>query len=236
MLEQPRFHARNVQTLTTSVQREIERMIMAGEVAAGERLSESALADAMGVSRGPVREAMRALAEAGLVEIIANKGVVVRRIEMEEVLDLYDLRGVIFGLAVESVARNGDPGQIAELKQNLADMIAAYEAGDHARYYELNVAFHAAIAEYSGNRRAKAVYEGLVREVHLFRRRGLSFVTNVEASLDEHRDIVEAIASGDPEAAFQAGRAHVMNGKQRFLRTLQQSRTHEEAEAGKAQG
>lgn len=236
MLEQPRFHARNVQTLTTSVQREIERMIMAGEVAAGDRLSESALADAMGVSRGPVREAMRALAEAGLVEIIANKGVVVRRIEMEEVLDLYDLRGVIFALAVENVARNGDPGQIAELKQNLADMIAAYEAGDHVRYYEINVAFHAAIAEYSGNRRAKAVYESLVREVHLFRRRGLSFVTNVEASLDEHRDIVAAIAAGDPEAAFQAGRAHVMNGKQRFLSTLQQTRTHEEAEAGKAQG
>ncbi|QPC44207.1 FCD domain-containing protein [Kaustia mangrovi] len=232
MIDQPRFHARNVETLTTSVQREIERMIMAGEVAAGDRLSESALADAMGVSRGPVREAMRALAQAGLVEIIANKGVVVRRIEMEEVLDLYDLRGVIFGLAVEGVACNGTAGQVAELKQNLADMISAYEAGDHGRYYELNVAFHAAIAEYSGNARARAIYESLVKEMHLFRRRGLSFVSNVEASLDEHRDIVEAIAAGDAEAAFRAGRAHVMNGKQRFLSTLQQSRAHKEVETG----
>lgn len=91
------FHARKVETLAVSVQREIERQILSGELKAGQRLSESALAESLGLSRGPVREAMRGLKEVGLVDLIPNKGVVIREISVEEAAELYDLRASLFG-------------------------------------------------------------------------------------------------------------------------------------------
>lgn len=222
MVEQP-FHASNIQTLATAVQREIERQILTGELKAGERLSESAMAVRLGVSRGPVREAMRALKATGLVDIVANKGVLVRRIGFDEALDLYDLRSAVFGLACATLARRRTEAHCRMLQENLKQMEGACLESDKEAYYRLNVAFHAQILELCGNRRAKSVYEGVVKEMHLFRRRGLSKVPNMEASLREHGTIVDAVARGDAEAAQAAGRDHVLNGKERFIRTLDQA-------------
>jgi DNA-binding GntR family transcriptional regulator len=216
----PRFHARDVPTLATSVQREIERMILAGEVAAGARLSESALAQAMGVSRGPVREAMRGLAQLGLVDVVANKGVVVRAVSAEEALDLYELRAGIFGVACEAVAARAESAAVAELRAVQAELAAAVEAGDRDGYYAANIRFHRRILELSGNRPAREAYERVVASMHLFRRRGLARVMNMQASLAEHQTIIDAVAAGDAEAAGAAGRRHVRSGRDRFRRSL----------------
>jgi DNA-binding GntR family transcriptional regulator len=218
--DQP-FHASNIPTLAMAVHREIERQILTGELKAGARLSESATAERLGVSRGPVREAVRGLKEAGLVDIIANKGVVVRKIGLEEALDLYDLRSAVFGLACATLARRRSRAQCRALQENLGEMRDACDRGDKDAYYRLNVGFHAQILDFCGNRRAKSVYEGVVKEMHLFRRRGLSRVPNMEASLLEHEAILEAVVAGDAEAAQEAGRAHVLNGKARFTATLE---------------
>jgi DNA-binding GntR family transcriptional regulator len=216
------FDARSIQTLTGAVQQEIERRILTGEIAAGERLSEVALAASLGVSRGPIREALRGLVQAGLVDSIANRGVVVRRIGLEEALDLYDLRAVIFGFACETLARRRTAAQLASLEQALRAMAAALAADDKERYYQLNIAFHAEILALCGNRRARATYESVVKEMHLFRRRGLSRVGNIAASLDEHRTIVKAIGARDPAAAYHAGLTHVRHGRERFAASLEQ--------------
>ncbi|MGH6920669.1 MAG: GntR family transcriptional regulator, partial [Geminicoccaceae bacterium] len=101
------------------------------------------------------------------------------------------------------------------------EMAAAVAAGDKDRYYQLNLAFHARIMELCGNRRARADYEGVVTEMHLFRRRALSRVSRITASLAEHRTIVAAIRAGNAEAAFQAARRHVQHGRERFVATLE---------------
>lgn len=231
--DQQPFHASTVQSLTVLVQREIERQILKGQLQAGERLSESALAQAMGVSRGPVREAMRGLQQAGLVDIVANKGVVVRKIGYEEAVDLYDLRGTLFGFMCETLARRRTEAQCADLRRRLDDMADAIRVDDKDWYYRLNIEFHAAVVEYCGNRRARAVYESIVKEMHLFRRRGLSLVANMEASMHEHAAIVDAIVAGTPEAARLAGTRHLRNGRDRFLASLdREPETHAEAEAG----
>lgn len=222
--EQKPFHASSVQSLTVLVQREIERQILKGDLKAGERLSESALAQAMGVSRGPVREAMRGLQQAGLVDIVANKGVVVRKIGYDEAVDLYDLRGTLFGFMCETLARRRTEAQCADLRQRLTEMADAIRNDERDHYYQLNIDFHAAVVEYCGNRRARAVYEGIVKEMHLFRRRGLSRVENMEASMHEHERIVEAIVAGTPEDARLAGVTHLRNGRDRFLASLDAER------------
>ena len=218
--DQKPFHASNVETLTVLVQREIERRILTGELPVGGRLSESALAAGMGVSRGPVREAMRGLQQAGLVDIVANKGVVVRKIGYDEAVDLYDLRGSLFGFMCETMARRRSDGQCDVLRDKLRGMEAAIRADDKDLYYRLNIEFHAAIVEFCGNSRARAVYEGIVKEMHLFRRRGLSRIENMEASMQEHEDIAEAIVAGRAETARKAGVMHLRNGRDRFLATL----------------
>ncbi len=218
--QQP-FHASSVQSLTVLVRREIERLILSGELGAGERLSESALAQRMGVSRGPVREAMRGLQQAGLVEIVANKGVVVREIGLDEAIDLYDLRGSLFGFMCETLARRRSEQQCAVLRAKLERMANAIAADDKDAYYRLNIEFHAAVVDFCGNRRAKAVYDGIVKEMHLFRRRGLSRIENMEASMHEHEAIVAAIETGDAIAAREAGTVHLRNGRDRFIATLE---------------
>lgn len=218
--DQTPFHASSVQTLTVLVQREVERRILTGELPAGERLSESALAADMGVSRGPVREAMRGLQQAGLVDIVANKGVVVRKISYDEAIDLYDLRGSLFGFMCETLARRRTDTQCAVLRDKLGAMADAIRKDDKDQYYRLNIEFHAAIVEYCGNKRARAIYEGIVKEMHLFRRRGLSRIENMEASMHEHEAIAEAIVAGRAESARKAGAMHLRNGRDRFLATL----------------
>jgi len=218
--DQKPFHASNVQTLTVLVQREVERRILTGALPAGERLSESALAADMGVSRGPVREAMRGLQQAGLVDIVANKGVVVRKIGYDEAVDLYDLRGSLFGFMCETLARRRGQEHCDLLRDKLRGMEDAIRADDKELYYRLNIEFHAAIVESCGNSRARAVYGSIVKEMHLFRRRGLSRIENMEASMREHEDIAEAIIAGRAETARKAGVMHLRNGRDRFLATL----------------
>lgn len=219
--EQKPFHASNVQTLTVLVQREIERRILTGVLSAGERLSESALAADMGVSRGPVREAMRGLQQAGLVEIVANKGVIVRKIGYDEAVNLYDLRGSLFGFMCETLAKRRNDDQCSVLKDKLEEMAAAIRGDDKEAYFRGNLDFHAAIVEFCGNRRARAVYEGIAKEMHLFRRRGLSRIENMEASMEEHEAIVAAIVAGRAESARKAGVKHLRNGRDRFLASLE---------------
>jgi DNA-binding GntR family transcriptional regulator len=110
--------------------------------------------------------------------------------------------------------------QCAVLRDKLGAMAKAIRAGDKDHYYRLNIEFHAAIVEFCGNSRARAVYEGIVKEMHLFRRRGLSRIENMEASMREHEAIAEAIIAGRPETARKVGVTHLCNGRDRFLATL----------------
>ena len=111
-------------SLATLVQREIERMILAGDLAAGAKLTEASLAEQLGVSRGPVREALRALEGSGLVQQEKNRGVYVRQITVEEADEIYELRAVLDEFVGRRLAQTATPPQIRELR-HIVDRIAA---------------------------------------------------------------------------------------------------------------
>ncbi len=207
-------------TLATEVKSEIQRRILRGEIDAGQKLNEAQLAAAMSVSRGTVREAVRMLADSGLIQIITNRGAFVRQVTVEEIRDLYNLRGAIFsmacGLLAGRMAQERDEELLEKLEKNIEKMRAAQAEDRRDRYYDLNIEFHEALMEGARNRRAKNVYDGLVKEMHLFRRRGLSRSMNIARSLDEHLAIYDAIRSGDVQGARDAGLAHTQGGLQRF--------------------
>lgn len=215
-----KFHARQLTTRADAVHHEIERQIVSGEMSSGMRLNEATIAETLGVSRGPVREAIRSLAQSGLVELAANRGAVVRRMAPEEAMGLYELRGVVFALACEQVAASSNPSVVAELDLYQEAMIGAAKTGQSDVYYKLNIAFHDAIMNAYSNPEAQLIYAGLIKQLHLCRRRGLAIPENKMASLSEHAAIIEAIRNGDPAEAFRAGRLHVENGRIRFAGTL----------------
>jgi DNA-binding GntR family transcriptional regulator len=174
-------------SLTTLVQQGIERSILSGEYAPGSKLVEATLAEKMGVSRGPVREAFRMLEEAGLVRNEKNRGVFVRDIPIDEAVEIFDLRAAMD----ELVGRRN--------------------------YHLLNLKFHDRLVEMAGNRKLTAIYRKLIKELALFRRLNLADGWLMPISAGEHRQIVKTIASGDAEAAGRAMFDHVMESKERTI-------------------
>lgn len=207
------------QSLTTLLKAEIERMILDGGFAAGERINENALAARFGVSRGPVREACRALAELGFVELIPNRGVFIRRIERREAEELYDVRAGLTGLAARLLAKVVTEPQLAVLEALLDRMDATALSLDD--YYPLNLQFHDRMVEFTGNDRLVAAYRQLVKELHLFRARGLVQGGGLAVSNAEHRDIIAAVRARDPVRAFEAAFRHVECGKARMVAAVE---------------
>ena len=138
-------------SLTRVVQAEIEKIILAGDFAPGEKLNEKVLADRLGVSRGPVRESFQALHARGLVEMIPNRGVFVQRITRHDAVAIYDVRAGIFGTACLLLADRITTAQIAELQSLIAQMDVAGARRDIEAYFPMNIAFHAAIVTGTGN-------------------------------------------------------------------------------------
>lgn len=204
-------------SLTSILQTEIEKIILSGEFGPGERLNEKALATRFSVSRGPVREACRALAERGLVKLIPNRGVFIREITKSEAAELYDVRAALFGTACRLTAERITDQELADLRVLLARMDAVAYRRDIDEYYPINLEFHNSVAKYARNNTLMQAYRECVEKLHLFRARGLIHGGGFEVSNKEHRQIVEAFAVRDALKSFEAGYQHVQEGKIRIL-------------------
>jgi phosphonate utilization transcriptional regulator len=204
-------------SLSIVVQQEIERAILHGEYLPGAKLNEAALADKLGVSRGPVREAFRMLDEAGLVRTEKNRGVFVRDIPIDEALEIFDLRAAMDEWVGKRLATCISAEQLKEIKSLVADMEKAVKAQDAHEYHVLNLRFHDRMVEITGNRKLTDTYRKLIKELSLFRRQNLADTVLMKTFLAEHKQIVKAIASGDAAAAGCAMVEHVMQSKQRTL-------------------
>jgi DNA-binding GntR family transcriptional regulator len=211
------------QSLTTIVLQELERMIIEGELKAGERINEKALAARQKVSRGPIREACRRLEQAGLVEIIVNRGVFVRKLKLKEALDLYDIRWALSDLAGRLLAARITAKQLKQLSDMVDRMDILVQAADLETYYPLNLEFHERLMEFAGNERMATVYDEVSKELHLFRRRSLVVGAGLKKSNAEHRRIVEALKAGDVETVVAVLKGHALAGKTRMMEVLPES-------------
>ena len=167
-------------SLPMLVQRELERMILAGELDVGAKLNEDTVARMLGVSRGPVREAFRALEVAGLVRLEKNRGVFVRQIGIAEADEIYELRAVLDEYAGRRATQNVEAPDVADeelraagdgvVDARLERMERAVGRGDLDTYHDANVAFHDRVVELAGNAKLLALYRRLVNELSLYRR------------------------------------------------------------------
>ena len=206
-------------SLPALVQREIERMILAGDLAAGVQLRETEVAAMLGVSRGPVREAFRALEESGLVRLEKNRGVFVRQISVEEADDIFELRAVLDEFAGRRAAQNATAAEAAELRALVDVMDAAVTRSDVDAYHDANLAFHDRIVQLAGNPKLTLMYRRLVNELHLHRRAALGQAGILPVSINEHRAIIGHIAGRQAAAAGRALYEHAMASRDRVHRT-----------------
>ena len=210
------------QSLATLVQRELERRILAGELAPGDKINEEAIAAAMSVSRGPVREAFRALETAGLVRTEKNRGVFVRQVSLAEADEIYELRAGLDELIGRLVAQRIRPPQVEELRALLRRMRQAARGRSVEAYHPLNVAFHDRLAELTGNQTLLSAYRRLVNELHLYRRETLARGPNsFPISTREHAAIVDAIEARDAERASTLLFEHAMESRDRLHEALE---------------
>jgi len=203
-------------SLPTLIQEKVERMILEGELNAGERLNESDLALRFGVSRGPIREALRTLEELGLVQQQRNRGVFVREVSVQEADDIYELRELLDELVGRKLAKSIAVGQMEQLRALLGDMDQATSEQDFNRYHQLNLQFHDLMVTFAGNPKLIETYARLVKVLLLFRRRGLQQGGGLPVSIHEHRAILDAIASRDPDRAGREMREHVRASRRRM--------------------
>lgn len=203
-------------SLPSLVQAEIEQMILRGELRAGQRINEVELAERFSTSRSPVREALRALEECGLVRSERNRGSFVREVTLEEADEAYDVREALDELIGRRLAERISAAQLASLRDLLARMDDATAARDPKRYHALNLEFHDALVDYVGNSRLKETYTRLTKELLLFRLRGLQEGGGLAVSNAEHKAVVKAIASRDPDEAGRVLRAHAVKSRARI--------------------
>ncbi|HCS68928.1 MAG TPA: GntR family transcriptional regulator [Rhodospirillaceae bacterium] len=207
---------RRSESLTAIVQKELERLIVTGELRAGDRLNEQALAQRFGVSRGPVREAMRALECAQLVSTRLNQGFFVREISPEETAEIYDVRAVVYGFICARLATQITEQALADLEDSIRQMDAAIAAGDPVGYYRLNLQFHEHTIVHAAHERAQQTYRSLINEGHLARQRSLIEPERMRQSNREHKDLVAALRAGDSELARRLGEEHSLAGYRRW--------------------
>jgi DNA-binding GntR family transcriptional regulator len=206
----------------------LRRLILEGEYGPEERLVEGQLAERLGVSRTPIRQALTMLEAEGLVEIAPNKGAVVCSFSIEDVWDIYDLRAVLEGHAARRAAGRIGGEELARLGELAGEMegLASGRSGDHEgeirRLVALNNEFHGIIIEASRNRRLLRLVRRTVEVPLVFKAFFWYGQRERDISNHYHRQILSALASGDGERAEIIMREHVYEGRDFVIGALEE--------------
>lgn len=199
------------------VRTQLEHLILSGELEPGDRLNELSLAARFEIGRAHLREAVRALEEARLVQVIANRGAHVRKLDLSEALELFDVRAGLARSAGRIAVLRGTRAQIKAIQDIHRHMVTAAAKGDVPRYQELNLRFHALLFDAAANARLRDMDLAVRNEMQLYIRRNVSSEAQLRVSCEEHGTIVSALVSGDADACATACETHVLNGKRRLM-------------------
>ncbi|QBD85779.1 GntR family transcriptional regulator [Clostridium tetani] len=199
---------------------ELRAAIFDKKLEAGDRLIENNIAKSMGVSRTPVREALRQLEIEGLAINIARKGTLVKGISKEDIIEIYDIREVLEGLAVRGACLNISRKEILRLKEIIEIMSKCINKNDTDKYIKSHNEYNRIILNASKNKRLISKLEYIYEYLKSMRKVTLSNETRREKALLEHKNIVEAIEEGDEVLAERLAREHVVNAKNSFMSNI----------------
>jgi DNA-binding GntR family transcriptional regulator len=205
----------------------LRKLILAGEYKPGERLIEQRLTERLGISRPPLREAMRVLQQEGLVVTFPRRGAVVTPLSNEDVYEIYTLRFALDRLAVELGVPVRDLSLLVPLRSALAGMERAVRAGDREELLQENINFHSAMCALACHRRLTQAYSTLTLQLRLCMAMNLRLREQVHGSLEEnverHRVLLELVELGRREELLKAIAEH---GDRAFIEHLEELINH----------
>jgi DNA-binding GntR family transcriptional regulator len=181
-------------------------MILSGELGPGERLIELTLTERLGISRPPLREAMRLLEQEGLIVVQPRRGATVATLTDQDVYEILTLRSALERTAVELGVPVRIPSRLQACRDALERMAEAARAEDRAALVESGYAFHASIVAVAGHRRIDEIYASLHRQLLLCMARNLyvreRYYEDLHVHVARHRHLLELVEAGDPKAVL----------------------------------
>lgn len=196
-------------TLTEDLRESLEAQIVSGALKPGARLDEAELVERYKVSRTPVREALRALAGTGLVEMKGPNGVCVASLSMPVIIEMFQIMSVLEGLCARYAARRATPQQRKRLLEIQDELKALVNSDNRDLFYQVNQNFHDALYDASNTHHLSAQTRLLRKRVSFYRRYVTYQPGRMLATIGEHQAIIDAIQRNEPEAAFSAAANHV---------------------------
>jgi len=197
--------------LSQKVYRILKTEIVKGYLKPGTKLLEGKIAKQMGVSRTPIREAIRELAAEGFVKMSPNQGVIVSIASIEDIQEVLQIRSVLEGLAARLATKVINGGEIKELEKYIKQMEYYTNKEDALAFSEMDAEFHELILNICGNNRLIQIRKNLSDQAHRYRIRSLSIPGRLKYSLKEHQEIVKALKRKEAEQADKLSQKHIEN-------------------------
>lgn len=197
--------------------------IRSGDIKAGQTLTERDLAEKLGVSRTPIREAIRRLEEHGLVTHEPHKGVKIITLSLEKVKQLYEVRELLEGLAVRNLSKLHTPEIISELNRYIERAEKEATENNVIELSQINSQFHLTLARLSGNLYLETIMNMLQTHIGLMMSTSLSRSGRPLENIEEHKMIIAAIKSGDGDYAENIAKYHVRSSRENALKIIEKN-------------
>lgn len=198
--------------LSEDIADSIKTAIIKGKFKPGEKISEGELAESMGISRTPLREAFRRLENEGFIQIIPRKGAVVSEIDAKEAISLYEIKSVLEGLAARLAAANMKEKEISKLEKINNELKELIDKNDLESFYRVHTRFHEGFVKACGNKRLIQMISNLNDHFSRFGIISLTLPGQFEKAFQQHAEIIEAFKGGDEDIAEQKVKTNVLTG------------------------
>lgn len=198
-------------------------MIIQGKLSPGERIAEPLLCKKLGVSRTPLREALKVLAAEQLVELLPNRGAVIARVSIEETAELFEVMGGLETVIGERVVKRAGDQEYEELEAMHAEILRRRQTRNREQYSHVNSKFHERLSAIAGNAALSTIYRDCQMRISRVRHLANLSVTSWDEAVGEHEEIMTAMRERNGQKLGEALRTHRMNSSERFLNLLRGS-------------
>lgn len=214
--------------LSEDIADSIKTAIIKGKFKPGEKISEGDLAESMGISRTPLREAFRKLENEGFIKIIPRKGAVVANIDAEEAINLYEIKSTLEGLAARLAAANMKEKDISKLEKVNDELKELIDKNDLESFYRVHTRFHEGFVKLCGNKRLVNMISNLNDHFNRFGIISLTLPGQFENAIQQHAEIIEAFKSGNEDLVEKKVKTNVMTGGRVLVQHLSKLQEQEE--------
>lgn len=196
-------------TLHEEIANNIRKLIMSGQLQEGDKIKEDELCSSMGISKTPLREALRVLSVEGLIKLVPNRGSFVSTPTFEEIKEMFDVMSVLEGICARAAAEKMSAKDLKNLEKLHNKLEKNFKHRAQREYIRINNQFHSFVQELAGNRTLNQIVNGLRQKILLYRYQSLNLPERFEQSIQEHRDLIAAFRKKDPKKAETLMRRHL---------------------------